>query len=74
MNFTAPCLFGVEGLLADELKRMGAENVVAENGRVSFSGDDSILARANIIHDLQNAYSLRLAVLLLTALQSFLTM
>ena len=48
MNFTAPCLFGVEGLLADELKRMGAEKVVAENGRVSFSGGDDILARANI--------------------------
>lgn len=48
MNFVSPCLFGVEGLLADELKNMGAENVVAENGRVLFSGNDNILARANI--------------------------
>ncbi len=47
-NFVAPCLFGVEGILADELKRMGIENVNAENGRVLFSGDASILAKANI--------------------------
>lgn len=48
MNFAAPCLFGVEGILADELRRMGAENVAAQNGRVLFSGGADILARANI--------------------------
>lgn len=31
---TAPCLLGLEGLVADELKFMEAENVSAENGRV----------------------------------------
>lgn len=44
----APCLFGVEGILADELKRLGAENVRAENGRVLFSGDASMIATANV--------------------------
>ena len=44
----APCLLGVEGLVSDELKYMGAENVKAENARVFFEGDESILARANI--------------------------
>ena len=34
MNFVAPCLFGIEGILADELRRMGVENVEAENGDV----------------------------------------
>ncbi len=48
LNFVAPCLFGIEGILADELKRMGAENVNAENGRVLFSGDFSTLAKVNI--------------------------
>ncbi len=48
LNFVAPCLFGVEGILADELKRMGIENVMAQNGRVLFSGDGNTLARANI--------------------------
>ncbi len=47
-NYVATCLFGVEGILANELKRMGAENVLAENGKVTFSGDGYILARANI--------------------------
>lgn len=48
LRFVAPCLFGVEGIAADELRRMGAENVVAEDGRVLFSGDCNMLARANI--------------------------
>lgn len=48
LNFVAPCLFGIEGILADELKRMGVENVVAENGRVLFSGDFGTLAKVNI--------------------------
>ena len=29
-----PCLLGVEGLVAEELRDMGAENVAPENGRV----------------------------------------
>ncbi len=48
LNFVAPCLFGIEGILADELKRMGVEKVTAQNGRVLFSGDTNILAKANI--------------------------
>ena len=44
----APAIFGVEGILADELKRLGAENVKSENGRVFFEGDVNILAKANI--------------------------
>lgn len=47
-NYCAPCLFGIEGILADELRRMSAQNVQAENGRVLFSGGMEILARANI--------------------------
>ena len=37
-NFCAPCLFGIEGILGDELRRMGAQNVTPQNGRVLFSG------------------------------------
>lgn len=47
-NLVAPCLFGLESLVADELKQMQAQNVTAENGRVLFTGDDTILARANL--------------------------
>jgi len=48
INFVIPCLLGLEKLIADEMKDLGAENVVSENGRVLFSGDENILARANI--------------------------
>lgn len=48
IKFCVPCLLGLEGLIADELREMGAEEVNAENGRVLFSGDEHILARANI--------------------------
>lgn len=48
LKMTALCLFGIEGILADELRRMDALEVSAQNGRVDFEGDFSILARANI--------------------------
>lgn len=48
LYMTAPCLLGTEGLVAQELKFLGAENVEAENGRVFFEGNENILARANI--------------------------
>ena len=48
INFVIPCLLGLEKLIADELKTLGACDVAAENGRVLFSGDESILARVNI--------------------------
>ena len=48
IEFCAPCLFGIEGILGDELRRLGAENVRPENGRVLFCGDLNTLARANI--------------------------
>ena len=34
-----PCLFGLEGLVAQELRKMELEAVQAENGRVLFRGD-----------------------------------
>lgn len=48
LQMTAPCLFGLEGLVADELRLLEAEEVHAENGRVFFEGDAAMLARANI--------------------------
>ncbi len=47
-QYLAPCHFGLESVLAGELKRMGAENVAAADGRVAFSGGFDILARANL--------------------------
>jgi putative N6-adenine-specific DNA methylase len=47
-NFCIPCLFGLESLCADELKRLNMDNVQAENGRVLFYGGKSDIAKANI--------------------------
>ena len=47
-EFAVPCLFGLEGIAGDELRRMDIENVRVENGRVLFSGDEIALARANL--------------------------
>ena len=47
-TFAVPCLFGLEGIAGDELRRLDLENVQVENGRVLFSGDLSAMARANI--------------------------
>lgn len=48
IRFVIPCLLGVEGIIADELRTLGAEDVNAQNGRVLFSGDENLLARVNI--------------------------
>ena len=48
MLMMIPTLFGLEGLVADELKYAGFEGVQAENGRVFFEGDWREAARANV--------------------------
>lgn len=60
LKFSAPCIFGLEGLCANELKFLGINDVVAENGRVLFSGDFSTLAKANI----NSRYAERILILL----------
>ena len=47
-TYSVPCLFGLEGICAQELRRMGMENVAAENGRVLFTGDYAAAVRANL--------------------------
>lgn len=44
--FCAPTMFGLEGIARDELKRMGMQNVAAEEGRVLFEGNLSDAATA----------------------------
>ena len=48
LEFSVPCLFGLEGLAGDELRRLNIENVRVENGRVLFSGGVDAMAKANI--------------------------
>ena len=48
MKFIVPCLFGLEGLAGDELRRLNMENVQVEDRRVLFDGTEVDLAKANI--------------------------
>ncbi len=61
IKFSAPCLLGLEGLVADELRQMEAINVEARNGRVDFEGNENILARANICSRYSERILIRLA-------------
>ena len=45
----ASAAFGLEGLVSDELKRLGMNRVAAENGRVRFTADLEGIARCNLL-------------------------
>lgn len=59
-QLVCPCVLGVEGLVAEELRDMGAQQVEPQNGRVVFAGSEEMLARANLC----SRYSERVLVLL----------
>ena len=48
LEYCAPCLFGLEGPLGNELRHMDMTSVSPENGRVYFTGGEDALARANL--------------------------
>ncbi len=48
LTFSVPCLFGLEGLAGNELKRMGLHGVQVENGRVLFTGGPEALVQADL--------------------------
>lgn len=48
LQYAAPTLFGLEGLCADEMRRLGLDRVQAENGRVLCQGSGEDLARLNL--------------------------
>jgi putative N6-adenine-specific DNA methylase len=44
----AKTMYGLEGILADELKDLGAQNVKIQNRAVSFKGDTGFMYKANL--------------------------
>ncbi len=48
LNFAVPTLFGLEGLCADEMRRLDLPGVRAENGRVLCGGTPADLPRLNL--------------------------
>ena len=47
-EFIAPCHFGMEAVLKREILDLGLEIVKVEDGKVTFKGNESAFARANI--------------------------
>ena len=47
-TYAIPCLFGLEGLVGDEARRLGLEDVQVENGRVLCRGTGADLPRLNL--------------------------
>ncbi len=47
-EFMAPCHFGLEAVLKQEIMNLGYEIVKVEDGRIMFAGDESAFCRANI--------------------------
>ena len=48
LTICCPCLFGLESVLSGEIRRMGGENIVTTDGKVTFEGDFSMVICANI--------------------------
>lgn len=47
-EFIAPCHFGLESVLKQEITALGLRIVSVEDGKVTFAGDESAFCRANI--------------------------
>jgi putative N6-adenine-specific DNA methylase len=48
VNLLATCTFGLESVVADELRALGYDDLRVERGRVGFTAPDSAICRANM--------------------------
>lgn len=48
IRLCCPCHFGLESVLKYEITKIGGENLQVSDGRISFDGDESIIAAANL--------------------------
>lgn len=48
IRLCCPCHFGLESVLKYEIIKIGGTDLRVSDGKISFSGDESIIARANI--------------------------
>jgi putative N6-adenine-specific DNA methylase len=48
LELIATATFGLEAVVAQEVKDLGYDQVVVENGRVTFAADESAICRANL--------------------------
>ncbi|MBO4524408.1 MAG: class I SAM-dependent RNA methyltransferase [Ruminococcus sp.] len=48
IKLCCPCHFGLESVLKYEIQKIGGTDLKVSDGKISFTGDENILARANI--------------------------
>ncbi len=48
LNYTATCLFGIEGFLGEEIDALGYKRIDNMDGRITFEGDENTAAEASI--------------------------
>ena len=48
LRLCCPCHFGLESVLKFEIGRLGASDITVTDGKISFNGDESMIARANL--------------------------
>lgn len=48
LQLIATAAFGIESVVAEELRNLGYEDLKVENGRVSFFGDEAAVVRCNL--------------------------
>ena len=48
LNLIATATFGLESLVAEELRKLGCTDTAVDQGKVSFSGDERDICRANL--------------------------
>ena len=48
IRLCCPCHFGLESVLKYEIQKIGGPDLKVSDGKISFTGDDNILARANL--------------------------
>lgn len=47
-TYLVPCHFGLEKTLSFEIGKIGGENIAVSDGRITFTGDKELCAKANI--------------------------
>ncbi len=48
LQYTATCLFGIEGLLGEEIEALGYRRIDNMDGRITFEGDENAAAVCNV--------------------------
>ncbi len=48
IKFSCPCHFGLESVLKFEIIKIGGEDICVSDGKITFTGDENMIARANL--------------------------